>query len=379
MNKAEQFIQNRLKQRADKGILRSLSSLSSTEFPSDFSSNDYLGFARSAELKTLTTNILNGLPDYKNGATGSRLLSGNHIFTEQTEQAIATFHQAEAGLIFNSGYDANIGLISSLAQRGDTIIADELIHASLIDGGRLSHANRYTFRHNDLNDLEAKLKAAKGNIYVLTESVYSMDGDIAPLVEINKLCIQYQAELIVDEAHALGVFGDHGAGMVQMLGLEKEVFARIVTFGKALGCHGAIVLGSKNLRTYLINFARSFVFTTAAPVHSIATVNAAYQMLARADYSVKISSKINFYLNLIKYQSIETIQSTSTIQTVLFNNSIAAKAAAQKLQNKGLDVRAILSPTVAEGRERLRICLHLFNSEYEIEILVNELKTLKHE
>lgn len=376
MNKAEQFIQNRLQQRADKGILRSLSS---TAFPSDFSSNDYLGFARSAELQTLTANTLANLPDYKNGATGSRLLSGNHTFTEETEQFIATFHQAEAGLIFNSGYDANIGLISSLAQRGDTIITDELIHASLIDGARLSHANRYSFKHNNLNELEAKLRVAKGNIYVLTESVYSMDGDIAPLTEISQLCIQYRAQLIVDEAHALGMFGDHGAGIVQMLGLEKEVFARIITFGKALGCHGAIVLGSANLRRYLINFARSFIYTTAAPIHSIAAINAAYQMLTKIDYSLAIGSKIAFYLNLIKHQNIRTIQSTSAIQTVLFNNSIEAKAAARQLQNKGLDVRAILSPTVAEGKERLRICLHLFNSEQEIEMLVNELKTLKHE
>lgn len=376
MNKAEQFIQSRLQQRADKGILRALSS---TPFPIDFSSNDYLGFAQSAELKIRTATTLNQIPHYKNGATGSRLLSGNHSFTEETEQTIADFHQAEAGLIFNSGYDANIGLISCLAQRGDTIISDELIHASLIDGARLSHANRYTFKHNDLNALEAKLKIAKGNIYVLIESVYSMDGDLAPLAEINNLCHQYQAQLIVDEAHALGIFGDHGTGLVQMLGLTHEVFARIVTFGKALGCHGAIVLGSTNLRKYLINFARSFIYTTAAPIQAIAAIHSAYQMLIKTDYTTEIKSKIVLYLNLLKDTNIRTIQSTSAVQTVLFSNSIEAKAAAQSLQAKEIDVRAILSPTVAEGKERLRICLHLFNSEQEIKKLVKELKTLKHE
>ncbi|SMD00710.1 aminotransferase class I/II-fold pyridoxal phosphate-dependent enzyme [Pedobacter nyackensis] len=376
MNNAEQFIQNRLQQRADKGILRTLSS---TEFPIDFSSNDYLGFARSSELKKHTASALTHLTDYKNGATGSRLLSGNHAFTEETERGIAVFHHAEAGLIFNSGYDANVGLISSLAQRGDTIISDELIHASLIDGARLSHANRYTFKHNDLHQLEAKLKIARGNVYVLTESVYSMDGDIAPLAEISKLCVQYQAHLIVDEAHALGIFGAFGSGLVQMLGLENMVFARIVTFGKALGCHGAIVLGSTNLRAYLINFARSFVYTTAAPIHSIATIHSAYQILAKTDHTVQIKSKIALYLDLVRKSNVRTIPSTSAIQTVLYNNSIAAKEAAQTLQNKGLDIRAILSPTVAEGKERLRICLHLFNSDQEIEMLVNELKTLKHE
>lgn len=370
MNKAEQFIQNKLQQRADKGILRTLSS---TPFPVDFSSNDYLGFAKSAELKERATTALTHITDYKNGAAGSRLLTGNHTFTEETERAIAAFHCAEAGLIFNSGYDANVGLISSLAQRGDTIISDELIHASLIDGARLSHANRYTFRHNDLDQLEAKLKIAKGNVYVLTESVFSMDGDIAPLAEISRLCEQYQAHLIVDEAHALGIFGQHGSGLVQMLGLENAVFARIVTFGKALGCHGAIVLGSANLRAYLINFARSFIYTTAAPIHSIATIHSAYQMLEKMDYTIQIKSKIALYLDLIKKSTIHTIPSTSAIQTILYNNSLAAKEAAQTLQSKGLDVRAILSPTVAEGKERLRICLHTFNSDQEIEILVNEL------
>lgn len=376
MNKAEDFIQDRLQQRAEKGILRKLSSKT---LPIDFSSNDYLGFARSTELRTLTQNKLAQIPDYQNGATGSRLLNGNHVFTEESEQFIADFHHAEAGLIFNSGYDANVGLISSLAQRGDTIVADELIHASLIDGARLSYANRYNFKHNDLNELEAKLKIARGNIYVLTESVFSMDGDIAPLTEIAKLCKQYQANLIVDEAHALGIFGDHGSGLVQQFGLEQFVFARIVTFGKALGAHGAIVLGSANLRNYLINFARSFIYTTAAPIHAIATIHAAYQMLIQTDYTKKIQNKIALYQSLLNDSNTSSIGSTSAIQTVLYNNANAAKNAAQTLQDKGLDVRAILSPSVIEGKERLRICLHLFNSNQEIELLTNELKTLKHE
>lgn len=376
MSKAEEFIKGRLQQRADKGILRALSS---TIFPIDFSSNDYLGFARSADLKAYIAAQLTQIPLYHNGATGSRLLSGNHTFTEETERTIASFHQAEAGLIFNSGYDANTGLLSSLAQRGDTIITDELIHASLIDGARLSHANRYTFKHNDLNQLEAKLKIAKGNSYVVIESVYSMDGDQAPLVEINKLCQQYQANLIVDEAHALGIFGAHGAGLVQILGLQQDVFARIVTFGKALGGHGAIVLGSANLRAYLINFARSFIYTTAAPLHTIAATYCAYQMLAKTDYTLQIKSKINLYRSLIKAANLSTTESTSAIQTILYHHHTDAKAAAQALQSKGLDVRAILSPTVPEGKERLRICLHLFNSDEEINTLVNELKALKHE
>lgn len=373
MNKAEQFISEKLLNRAEKGSLRKLST---KVFSVDFCSNDYLGFARSSELKSSTNEALLRIPQYRNGSAGSRLLSGNHAFTEETEAFIAAFHHAESGLIFNSGYDANVGLISSLAQRGDTIISDELIHASLIDGARLTHANRYSFKHNNLDDLEAKLKVSKGNIYVVIESVYSMDGDIAPLYEINTLCEKYEANLIVDEAHALGIFGNHGRGLVQGAGLEHKVFARIVTFGKALGCHGAIVLGSNSLRSYLINFARSFIYSTAAPIHAIASIRAAYQMLIETDYQPLIAEKITLYTRLTTASGIEDV-SPSTIQTIIYNSNQKAKFAAETLQNKGIDVRAILSPTVAEGKERLRICLHLFNTDEEIKMLVDQLILLK--
>jgi len=373
MNKAEQFIRGKLLNRTEKGSLRKLSA---KVFPVDFCSNDYLGFARSSALKLATDELLLQIPQYRNGSAGSRLLSGNHSFTEETEALIADFHHADSGLIFNSGYDANIGLISSLAQRGDTIICDELIHASLIDGARLTHANRYSFKHNNLEDLEAKLKVSKGNIYVIAESVYSMDGDITPLSEINTLCEKYEANLIVDEAHALGIFGNHGHGLVQEAGLERKVFARVVTFGKALGCHGAIVLGSTLLRNYLINFARSFIYSTAAPIHAIAAIRAAYQMLIETDYQPLIAEKIALYTAFIS--DIEGIApSPSTIQTITYNSNQKAKFAAETLQNKGIDVRAILSPTVPEGKERLRICLHLFNTDKEIKMLVDELILLK--
>ncbi|WP_214229281.1 8-amino-7-oxononanoate synthase [Pedobacter sp. B4-66] len=373
MNKAEQFISERLLNRTEKGSFRNLST---KIFPVDFCSNDYLGFARSSELKLATDELLLHIPQYRNGSAGSRLLSGNHSFTEETEAFIADFHHAESGLIFNSGYDANVGLISSLAQRSDTIISDELIHASLIDGARLTHANRYSFKHNNLEDLEAKLKVSKGNIYVVVESVYSMDGDIAALYEINTLCEKYEANLIVDEAHALGIFGNSGRGLVQEAGLENKVFARIVTFGKALGCHGAIVLGSRTLRNYLINFARSFIYSTAAPIHTVATIKAAYEMLIETDYQPLIAEKIALYTSVVS--SIEGIlPSPSTIQTIIYNSNQKAKFAAETLQNKGIDVRAILSPTVPEGKERLRICLHLFNTDKEIKMLVDQLILLK--
>lgn len=374
MNQAENFLKKKLNDRIEKALLRKLTNAS---LPFDFCSNDYLGFARSLELKSLIEEQSKEIEGLKNGSGGSRLLSGNHTYTEETERFIANFHNAETGLIFNSGYDANVGLLSSIPQRGDTIITDELIHASLIDGARLSNAERFKFKHNDLVDLEQKLKNAKGLIYVVVESVYSMDGDLAPLQEISKLCKLYNAHLIVDEAHATGVFGEHGKGLVVKLNLENDIFARIVTFGKAIGTHGAIILGSENLRNYLINFARSFIYTTAAPLHNILAVNCAYQLLAKGDETNLITKKINLYNQLINDLNLSIIPSQSAIQTVLFNSNESARKASASLQNKGFDVKAILSPTVAEGKERLRICLHTYNSDEEIINLVNHLKTFQ--
>lgn len=372
MKTAENFLNHKIRERTEKGLLRKLSTLN---LPVDFCSNDYLGFARSKELKQRIEEEFKK-NTYKNGAGGSRLLSGNTSFTEETEQFIADFHKAESGLIFNSGYDANVGLLSSIPQRGDTIITDELIHASLIDGARLSYAERLKFRHNDLADLENKLKIAKGLVYVVVESVYSMDGDTAPLIEIAKICKKYCANLIVDEAHATGVFGHKGEGLVQHFKLEKEVFARVVTFGKAMGTHGAIILGSKMLRDYLINFARSFIYTTAAPIYNIMAIKCAYLMLTEADYTNKITQKIVLYNSLIKGLKQLVIPSESAIQTILYHNNQAAKAASKQLQNNGFDVKAILSPTVPEGKERLRICLHTYNTDQEIKDLANHLKTM---
>lgn len=372
MNRAENFLQEKLNERIEKGSLRILTT---TSLPFDFCSNDYLGFARSSTLEKLVEAQCKTIYNYNNGSGGSRLLSGNYKFTEETEQFIANFHHAQSGLIFNSGYDANVGLLSSIPQRGDTIITDELIHASLIDGARLSHAERYKFKHNDLADLEQKLKNAKGICYVAVESVYSMDGDIAPLKEISELCEQYKANLIVDEAHATGLFGENGKGLVFQLALEETIFARIITFGKAIGTHGAIILGSETLRNYLINFARSFIYTTAAPLHNILTINCAYQLLAQGDFHLQIQEKIGLYNQLIAEVNLPTIKSESAIQTILISGNKNARNAALQLQSKGFDVKAILSPTVAEGKERLRICLHTYNSDQEITALVNELKS----
>lgn len=372
MENINHYINTRLSQRQDQHAFRTLKPDNNLI---DFCSNDYLGFARSTALKAMFEAELANYPHYKLGSTGSRLLAGNADFTEKLETEIADFHGSETALIFNSGYDANLGLFSCLPQKGDTIITDELIHASIIDGTRLSYANRYIFKHNDLNSLEDKLKAAKGNIYIAVESIYSMDGDEAPLAAICALAKQYSAAVIVDEAHATTLFGNHGRGLVDELELNDQVFARIITFGKGLGTHGAAVLGSMELRNYLINFARSFIYTTAASFTSHLAVKLAYQYLLQADHHQEIHKRIDYFkTNLNK--DIHLVASRSTIQAIIIGGNTAAKKVSSALQDDGFDVRAILSPTVPIGFERLRICLHNHNSFEEINQLAKSLNNL---
>ncbi|HAS42060.1 MAG TPA: 8-amino-7-oxononanoate synthase [Microscillaceae bacterium] len=363
------FLNERLEERRENGLMRNLVDKGHLV---DFCSNDYLGMAQSEAFKQLIDQKLAQYSPARVGATGSRLISGNFAYTEELEQKMAVFHGAETGLIFNSGYDANLGVFASLARRGDTMITDELIHASIIDGVRLTHAKRLRFRHNNLADLEKKLRVAEGNIFVGVESVYSMDGDIAPLAEIADLCDQYNAHLIVDEAHATGVFGAQGEGLVQSEGLQNKVLARIHTFGKALGSHGAVVLGSKALRDYLVNFARSFVYTTALPMHSLIAMEASYELFPTLHQArTHLSNLIRVFQNTMrKTAHYEVLPSPSPIQGVIVPGNAKAKALSQQIEEAGFYVKAILSPTVPAGQERLRICLHAFNTETELDQLI---------
>jgi 8-amino-7-oxononanoate synthase len=341
-------------------------------YPSiDFSSNDYLGFSSSGLLlqKTKSLNIT------KSGATGSRLISGNTEICISLEKEIATFHNAQSALIFNSGYDANLGLLSSVPQKGDLILSDELIHASLIDGIRLSFAKNFKFQHNNITHLIELLERHKDTanaIFIVVESVYSMDGDNAPLIELVEVSKKYNCFLIVDEAHAIGVFGNQGRGLCNELNVEKECFARIYTYGKAMGCHGAAIVGSKKLCEYLINFSRSFIYTTALPEHSLFTIKTAYKELLQ-------TNEINQLKKLIAYFNQKTIADESYIKS---NSSIHCKLVVgnkqvdkieNELEKNNLFVKSIKSPTVKAGKERLRICLHSFNTFDEIDKLLEVL------
>lgn len=367
-------LQAKLQQRLANNALRQLPEAKSLV---DFASNDYIGFAHNETLFHQTHQYLSANNINTNGATGSRLISGNHNLYPITETFIAQFHQAEAALIFNSGYDANVGFFSSVPQRNDIILYDELCHASIRDGIQMSHAKAYKFQHNDTEDLEKlllKFKPATRNsqpatVYIITESVFSMDGDSPNLEALISLCQKHNVYLVVDEAHALGVFGEQGEGLVQTLGWQDQVFARIITFGKGLGCHGAAILGSAELKSYLVNFARSFIYTTGLSPHSVATILVAYQHLAKEKETLALLKSNIIFFNQEKLRlglKPMFVYSKSAIQSAIIPGNDKVKTIATQLQQQGFDVKPILSPTVPEGQERLRFCLHSYNSETEI-------------
>ena len=357
----DDFLQKKLDDRIALNSLRVLPEY--TENLVDFSSNDYLGLA---------TNHLtiNNFKDLLHGSKGSRLLSGNYPLVEKAEFQIAEFHKAESGLIFNSGYDANVGLLSCIANRFDTILYDEYCHASIRDGIQLSYAKSHSFRHNDMTELKKKLTRVTGTVFIVTESIFSMDGDTCPLKELVELAEKYRANIILDEAHATGVIGEHGEGLAQHLKLQDKIFARIHTFGKACGTHGAIVLGSERLKSFLINFARSFIYTTAIPETAVFNIIQSYKIFPSLKKEREI---LNQYIQLFQSSNLRypKLKSFSPIQGVLIPGNEAIKEVSLLLRENKLDVRPILYPTVARGSERLRIVLHSFNTSTELNTLIS--------
>jgi 8-amino-7-oxononanoate synthase len=372
MNALHKFLSDKLAQRQREGLLRALTT---ARLPVDFFSNDYLGLSRSRKLAREIEATCANL-DTQNGSTGSRLLGGNHKFTEEVEKELSRIFSSEAALIFNSGYTANLAVLSSVPQKGDTILLDSLAHASLKDGARLSLATRRSFRHNDLDDLEQKLRSSKGKKFIVVESIYSMDGDNCPLKEVIALSALYDASIVLDEAHSTGVAGPSGAGYCVEQGLSDKVDIRIYTFGKGMGVHGACVAGSEKLIQYLINFARPFIYTTAPSQHQIASILCAFRHLSQNPALQQIlKEKIDLYVKSTVSLTNRT-QSHSAIQTVLCPGNESVRHLAGTLQELGLDVRPILSPTVPKGSERLRICLHTFNTDEEIVSLTRVLASL---
>ncbi|TAF64698.1 MAG: pyridoxal phosphate-dependent aminotransferase family protein [Cytophagales bacterium] len=372
------FLNDRLQTRKNDNTYRQLPQ--NTQQYIDFCSNDYLGLANDESLKEENiVKILQNLHLIK-GATGSRLISGNDPLFEEVEYFLANFFQAEAALLFNSGYDANIGIWSSLAQKNDLIVLDELSHASMIDGARLSKAQRTWFKHNDLEDLVAKINQYEHieQVFIGVESIYSMDGDEAPLEKIAALCEQKGYHLIVDEAHSTGIYGSKGEGLVVHKKLQKKVLARLHTFGKAINTHGAVVVGDYLLKEYLINFARPFIYSTAMPLYQLLHLQTQIEYLIDKGEEKRLNLLQNitvFEKKMRQYHEKNLIITQSPIQVFLCPEPQKAKQIDALLKKEGYYAKAIVAPTVPKGKERIRICLHSFNTEEEINQLCQLLST----
>ncbi|RFU77682.1 aminotransferase class i and ii [Trichoderma arundinaceum] len=385
-----------LSSRSSQGRLRRLTIPSPNSV--DFSSNSYLSLSSNPAVKSAYLAFI--LPYLQSteseagfglGSGGSRLLDGNSAFTEDLEGRIAKFHGADAGLLFNSGFEANTGLFACVPQKGDFIVYDELIHASVHDGMKLSRAKRIPFAHNTIYDgpetlgkdrphsLDSLLRSltegtdsedvttGKKNIFIAVEGVYSMDGDAAPLKEIvecvEKRLPQGNGYIIVDEAHSTGIFGNQGRGLVCQLGLEDRIWGRVHTFGKAMGCSGAIVLCSSTARSYLINYARSFIYTTAMAFPSLASIRTTYDFLTQGHAEPllqHLQSLIYHIHNLLSgiiqrhnpSPELFRINPETPQSPILPLLTGRARDLAQYCQERGFTVRPIVAPTVPAGEDR---------------------------
>ena len=321
-------------------------------------SNNYLGLANHPALAEAARSALER---YGTSASGSRLVSGSLALHGQLEKRVAEWMGTEAALVFNSGYQANVGAIPALAREGDLILSDELNHASLIDGCRLSRARTRVFRHADPQHLESLLAenstaSRTGKNIIVTESVFSVDGDLAPLTEIASLARRFDALLIVDEAHAVGVFGPAGAGRVEELQLELAVDIRMGTFSKALGSFGAFVAGRRDLIEYLVNRARSFIYSTALPPATLGASLAAIQAIQREPERRKsLWENVRFLREGLKDQGWSLLSEASQILPVLIGEARETMEVTDELLARGVFAQGLREPTVPRGTSRLRL------------------------
>ena len=335
-------------------------------------SNDYLGLARDERIRAAIVDALeSGVP---HGSTGSRLLAGHHAEFDALERAFAQWQGSEAALFFGSGYAANLGLLTALLDSDSLVLSDELNHASLIDGLRLTKAPRKVIPHLDLSAYERALsEGRRGQSYVVVESLYGMDGDIAPLRELADLCRKYKARLIVDEAHATGLFGRAGAGLVSQLGVRDAVFASVHTCGKALGHMGAFICGSADLKSFLINRSRSFIFSTALPPFMAVGLLKAIEIIASDEELRSRPAKLGARLRKRLEGRVDTGMSASQIVPLIVGEGALALSLAKQLAQRGWDARAIRPPTVPEGTCRIRLALHNGISDEELEQLGSDI------
>jgi 8-amino-7-oxononanoate synthase len=343
----------------------------------NFSSNNYLGIANHPALAAAAKAAIDR---YGCGSGASRLISGNMALHEELETKLAQFKNTEAALVFNSGFQANSGILATLMGEGDVIFSDALNHASIIDGCRLSRAHTQVYGHGDLDQLAAQLKIAPGGArkLIVSESIFSMDGDQAPLVGIVELAEKFGAMVMVDEAHATGIFADNGAGVVAKLDLTERVTVQMGTLGKALGGFGAYVAGSRGLRDLLINRCRSFIFTTALPPAVMAMALAALD-LVRQEPQRRAAlwancrrlnqglTKLGFALG----------PSASPILPLMVGDAKKCMELCERLLEHGVFAQGIRPPTVPPGTSRLRITLMATHTEEQIDRALKAFKKLK--
>ncbi|HYA43504.1 MAG TPA: 8-amino-7-oxononanoate synthase [Syntrophobacteraceae bacterium] len=339
----------------------------------NFSSNDYLALARHPEVISASRKYLES---YGCGATASRLITGTLTPHDELERAIAALKGYPRSLVFGSGFLANAGVITSLVGRNDHVFADKLAHASIIDAAALSRANLKRFRHNDPDHLRTLLSQcpAFGRKLVVTESVFSMDGDIAPLSEITSAAVESEAMVMVDEAHATGVFGPHGSGLIREYGLESKINVSMGTLSKALGGYGGFVACSPALRQLLVNRARAFIYTTGLPPAAVGSALGALAVMEKTpDQGSELLRRASVFRRRLQQAGLNTLHSQSQIVPVLIGENAKTLAVAQRLRSKGILAVAIRPPTVPDGTARLRLSITLDHSDDDLERAAGEI------
>ena len=376
-------ISQKLANKKQQGLYRTRRVLSSPQQPMvsvdgadylAFCSNDYLGLANHPRV---VTAFKQAADQYGVGSGASHLVLGHSKVHHQLEDALAEKVGRDRALLFSSGYMANVGVVNALVDTGDTVFEDKLNHASLLDGGLISKAKFQRYLHNDMKSLRRKLngdeaKVTKNTKLVVTDSVFSMDGDIAPLTDLAAICQQQEAMLMVDDAHGFGVMGDKGAGALNASGLtQNDVPVLMATLGKALGTAGAFIAGSDELIEYLIQEARTYIYTTALPPAVAAATLESLQILVDESWRQdKLQQLIQRFRHGAQSLGLNLMASSTAIQPVLVGDPNKALAMSQKLQNQGLLVTAIRPPTVPQGTARLRVTLSASHTEEHIDQLL---------
>jgi 8-amino-7-oxononanoate synthase len=383
----EQEMAHRLAEIQSASLLRSLRQVQTTQGREimvtgktllNFSSNDYLGLANHDVLKEAA---IGAVEHFGTGSGASRLISGSLDPHHRLEQTLAQWKGAKAALVFSSGYATALGTICALVGRNDIVILDKLVHASIVDAARLSGATLRIFDHNNADDLEEILKWSltrrdTGHVLIVTESVFSMDGDLAPLPRIVELKNQYAAWLMVDEAHACGLFGTRLSGRVEAEGLQGQVEIQMGTLGKALGSSGGFVAGNRPLIEFLLNKARSFIFSTAPAPASSAAAEAAVRLVQREEgkeLARALWERVNQFGTEMKLQ----VPPASPIIPLMIGPEERALEVARELQDKGFFIPPVRYPTVAKGKARLRVSLSAAHQRADIEKLAEALRSIQ--